>query len=52
LYADALARAGRLETAVVTFGKNKTYANHLGLYSMEISPTGEQLGNFPQALAP
>ena len=26
-----------------------TYANHLGLYSEEIGPTGEQLGNFPQA---
>ena len=27
----------------------RTYANHLGLYSEEISATGEQLGNFPQA---
>jgi len=26
-----------------------TYANHLGLYSEEISPTGDLLGNFPQA---
>ena len=26
-----------------------TYANHLGLYSEEIGPTGEPLGNFPQA---
>ena len=26
-----------------------TYANHLGLYSEEIGPTGEALGNFPQA---
>jgi GH15 family glucan-1,4-alpha-glucosidase len=26
-----------------------TYANHLGLYAEEIGPTGEQLGNFPQA---
>ena len=25
-----------------------TYGNHLGLYSEEIGPTGEQLGNFPQ----
>ena len=26
-----------------------TYANHLGLYSEEIGPTGDSLGNFPQA---
>jgi GH15 family glucan-1,4-alpha-glucosidase len=26
-----------------------TYANHLGLFSEEIGPHGEQLGNFPQA---
>jgi GH15 family glucan-1,4-alpha-glucosidase len=26
------------------------YANHLGLYSEELSRSGEQLGNFPQAL--
>jgi GH15 family glucan-1,4-alpha-glucosidase len=26
-----------------------TYASHLGLYAEEIGPTGEQLGNFPQA---
>jgi GH15 family glucan-1,4-alpha-glucosidase len=26
-----------------------TYANHVGLYSEQIGPTGEQLGNFPQA---
>ena len=26
-----------------------TYANHLGLFAEEIGPTGEQLGNFPQA---
>ena len=28
-----------------------TYANHLGLYAEEIGPTGEQLGNFPQAFS-
>jgi GH15 family glucan-1,4-alpha-glucosidase len=49
LYVDALARAGRLEDAELTFEKMATYANHLGLYSEEIGQTGEQLGNFPQA---
>jgi GH15 family glucan-1,4-alpha-glucosidase len=49
LYVDALARAGRLDDAVLTFEKMQTYANHLGLFSEEIGSTGEQLGNFPQA---
>jgi GH15 family glucan-1,4-alpha-glucosidase len=48
-YVDALARAGRLEDARLTFEKMLTYANHLGLYSEEIALTGEQIGNFPQA---
>lgn len=49
LYVDALARAGRLDDARLTFEKMLTYANHLGLYSEEIAVTGEQIGNFPQA---
>jgi pentatricopeptide repeat protein len=49
LYVDALARAGRLDDAVLTFDKMLSYGNHLGLYSEEIGPTGGQLGNFPQA---
>jgi GH15 family glucan-1,4-alpha-glucosidase len=48
-YVEALARAGRLEDARLAFEKMLTYANHLGLYSEEIGPTGELLGNFPQA---
>jgi GH15 family glucan-1,4-alpha-glucosidase len=48
-YVDALARSGRLEKARLTFEKMQTYGNHLGLFSEEIGPTGEQLGNFPQA---
>ncbi|WP_340683301.1 glycoside hydrolase family 15 protein [Amycolatopsis coloradensis] len=48
-YVTALARAGYLEKARLTFEKMLTYANHVGLYAEEIGPTGEQLGNFPQA---
>ena len=50
-YVDALARSGRLEDARLVFEKMLTYANHVGLYSEEIGPTGEQLGNFPQAFS-
>ena len=50
-YVDALARAGRLEEARLTFEKMFTYANHLGLYSEEIGSTGEQLDDFPQAFS-
>jgi len=49
LYVDALARAGRLSQARYTFEKMQTYANHVGLFAEEVGPTGEQLGNFPQA---
>ena len=48
-YVEALTRAGRLDEARLAFEKMLTYANHLGLYSEEIGPTGEALGNFPQA---
>jgi GH15 family glucan-1,4-alpha-glucosidase len=48
-YVEALTRAGRIDEARLAFEKMLTYANHLGLYSEEIGPTGEQLGNFPQA---
>jgi GH15 family glucan-1,4-alpha-glucosidase len=48
-YVDALARSGKLEAARLTFEKMLTYANHVGLFAEEIGPTGEQLGNFPQA---
>jgi GH15 family glucan-1,4-alpha-glucosidase len=49
MYADALARAGRLDEARLAFEKMLTYANHVGLFSEEIALTGEQIGNFPQA---
>ena len=48
-YIDALTRSGRLDEARLAFEKMLTYGNHLGLFSEEISSTGEQLGNFPQA---
>ncbi|MDA5281661.1 glycoside hydrolase family 15 protein [Streptomyces sp. NPDC054904] len=49
LYVYALARSGRPEQARYAFDKMLTYANHVGLFAEEIGPTGEQLGNFPQA---
>jgi GH15 family glucan-1,4-alpha-glucosidase len=48
-YVEALSRAGRLDQARLAFEKMLTYGNHLGLFAEEIGPTGEQLGNFPQA---
>ncbi|MFD7437941.1 glycoside hydrolase family 15 protein [Streptomyces sp. NPDC059861] len=48
-YVEALVRAGRVEEARLAFEKMLTYANHLGLYAEEISHTGQQQGNFPQA---
>jgi GH15 family glucan-1,4-alpha-glucosidase len=49
-YVEALTRAGRLEEARIAFENLLTYANHLGLYAEQIGQTGEQQGNFPQAL--
>ncbi|KAM0684462.1 hypothetical protein MDAP_000231 [Mitosporidium daphniae] len=55
---EAMARAGSkamlndkhfLDLAVLKFEDIIGYANHLGLFSEEISPSGEALGNFPQA---
>ncbi|MFI9810044.1 glycoside hydrolase family 15 protein [Streptomyces sp. NPDC052301] len=48
-YVEALARSGRLNQARHAFDKMLTYANHVGLFAEEIGPSGEQLGNFPQA---
>jgi GH15 family glucan-1,4-alpha-glucosidase len=50
-YVAALARSGRVGEARLVFEKMLTYANDLGLFSEEIGPTGEQLGNFPQAFS-
>lgn len=46
---EALTRAGRLGEARLIFEKMLSYANHLGLYAEQIGPTGEAMGNFPQA---
>ena len=46
---EALARAGRLDEARLILEKMLTYSNHVGLFAEEIGPTGEALGNFPQA---
>jgi pentatricopeptide repeat protein len=48
-YVEALTRAGRIDDARLAFEKMLTYSNHLGLYSEEIGPRGDALGNFPQA---
>jgi GH15 family glucan-1,4-alpha-glucosidase len=48
-YVEAMVHAGRIDEARLAFEKMLTYANHLGLYAEEISHTGEQQGNFPQA---
>jgi GH15 family glucan-1,4-alpha-glucosidase len=48
-YVECLARAGDVEKAQLLFEKILSYANHLGLYSEELGPKGEHLGNFPQA---
>jgi GH15 family glucan-1,4-alpha-glucosidase len=49
-YVECLARAGRVDEARLMFDKLLSYANHLGLYSEELGPAGDHLGNFPQAL--
>ena len=51
---EALTRAGRvypgrLDDARLMFEQMLGYANHLGLYAEETGPSGEALGNFPQA---
>ena len=39
----------RVRDARLVFEQMLGYASHLGLYSEETGPTGEHLGNFPQA---
>ena len=47
---ECLARSGDIRRARLHFEKLVSYANDLGLFSEEIGPGGEQLGNTPQAL--
>ena len=52
---EALTRAGagnpeRLYEARLRFEQMLGYANHLGLFSEQIGPRGQALGNYPQAL--
>jgi GH15 family glucan-1,4-alpha-glucosidase len=47
--AETLARAGHLQEARLMLEKMLTYSNHVGLYAEEIGPSGEALGNYPQA---
>jgi GH15 family glucan-1,4-alpha-glucosidase len=49
-YIECLARAHRIDEARLLFEKMLGYANHVGLYSEELGPSGQHLGNFPQAL--
>lgn len=46
---EVLARVGKTAEARFIFEKMLTYANHVGLYAEQIGPTGEAMGNFPQA---
>ena len=46
---EALTRAGRIGEARLIFEKMLTYASPVGLFSEELGPSGEALGNFPQA---
>jgi GH15 family glucan-1,4-alpha-glucosidase len=48
-YVECLARMGQLDQARFIFEKTLGYANHLGLFSEEINPSGQHTGNFPQA---
>jgi GH15 family glucan-1,4-alpha-glucosidase len=50
-YVQCLTKSGDLKQARFIFEKALGYANHLSLYSEQLGPAGEHLGNFPQALS-
>ena len=49
-YVECLARAGQKERARAAMRKILSHANHLGLFSEDIGPNGDLLGNSPQGL--
>ena len=48
-FIECLSRSGDVEKARFLFEKMLGYANHVGLYAEQVGPSGEHLGNFPQA---
>jgi GH15 family glucan-1,4-alpha-glucosidase len=48
-FIECLARGGDVHKARFLFEKMLGYANHVGLFAEELGPSGEHLGNFPQA---
>ena len=48
-FIECVARSGDVQKARFLFEKMLGYANHLGLFAEELGPSGEHLGNFPQA---
>jgi GH15 family glucan-1,4-alpha-glucosidase len=48
-YIESLSRSGDIRQARLLFERMLGYSNHLGLYAEELGPSGEHLGNFPQA---
>jgi GH15 family glucan-1,4-alpha-glucosidase len=48
-FIENLSRGGQVEKARLLFEKLLGFASPLGLYSEQIGPEGEQLGNYPQA---
>ena len=49
-YIECLALGDRIEEAAENFARILGYGNSLRLFSEQISKSGEQVGNFPQAL--
>ncbi|GAB2783636.1 GH15 family glucan-1,4-alpha-glucosidase [Hymenobacter luteus] len=48
-YIENLSRGGEVDKARLLFEKLLGFASPLGLYSEQIGPQGEQIGNYPQA---